>query len=362
MGCKRLNTDFFNFLEVVHSKKSASEEKKRINYYPFGLQHKGYNNTISSNGNSTAQKFGYNGIEYEESLGLNLYEMEFRTYDPAIGRFNGIDPVTHHSQGTSVAFDNNPIFWSDPSGADADCGGNCDENEQAYIVNGKYRTRAERNAANEDNSSDESSTQSNDGSNEKAAVLDGFINNSLSSANSKNSTSLHIFDGSEGREEKDAYKFMWNTSTMENKEVSSYISENAVYVLPWENNTATSSENKPSGMFLGVEGNKFFGNYINKENGFSTRKFRILAQVHTHPDHGDLTGADDNSFSKRFRVPVFIIHPKGVGYLYKFSSFLDKSLKPRNKRGSIGSKSQIFNGNISLRKRATQILRKKGML
>jgi len=45
--------------------------------------------------------------------------MDFRLYDPAIGRFNGIDPVTHHSQGTSVAFDNNPIFWADPSGANS---------------------------------------------------------------------------------------------------------------------------------------------------------------------------------------------------------------------------------------------------
>lgn len=45
--------------------------------------------------------------------------MDFRSYDPAIGRFNGIDPVTHYSQGTSVAFDNNPIYWADPSGADA---------------------------------------------------------------------------------------------------------------------------------------------------------------------------------------------------------------------------------------------------
>jgi hypothetical protein len=48
--------------------------------------------------------------------------MEFRTYDPAIGRFNGIDPVTHHSQGTSVAFDNNPIYWADPSGANSSLG------------------------------------------------------------------------------------------------------------------------------------------------------------------------------------------------------------------------------------------------
>jgi acetylornithine deacetylase/succinyl-diaminopimelate desuccinylase-like protein len=76
-------------------------------------------------------------------------EMDVRSYDPAIGRFTGIDPVTHYDFSTYTAFDNNPIFWSDPSGADAECGGNCDENGQAYIVNGKYRTRAERNAANE---------------------------------------------------------------------------------------------------------------------------------------------------------------------------------------------------------------------
>lgn len=74
---------------------------------------------MSSNANSVAQKFKYNGVELEESLGLNLYEMDVRMYDPSIGSFNGIDPVTHHSQGTSVAFDNNPIYWADPSGADA---------------------------------------------------------------------------------------------------------------------------------------------------------------------------------------------------------------------------------------------------
>ncbi len=93
------------------------EEK---NYYPFGLQHKGYNDDYSSSGNSIANKFGYNSVELEEALGLNLMEMDVRMYDPAIGRFNGIDPVTHFPQGTSVAFDNNPIYWADPSGADSE--------------------------------------------------------------------------------------------------------------------------------------------------------------------------------------------------------------------------------------------------
>ncbi len=95
----------------------ATEIIEESNYYPFGLKHKGYN-TAYSGGNAIAQKFKYNGIELEENTGL--YEMDVRMYDPTIGRFNGIDPVTHFSQGTSVAFDNNPVFWADPSGADSE--------------------------------------------------------------------------------------------------------------------------------------------------------------------------------------------------------------------------------------------------
>ena len=91
-----------------------------MNFSPFGLKHKGYNNVVSSNGNSTAQKFKYNGVEYEESLGLNLYEMDVRSYDPAIGRFTSIDPIIHFDFSTYTAFDNNPIYWADPSGADAE--------------------------------------------------------------------------------------------------------------------------------------------------------------------------------------------------------------------------------------------------
>ena len=74
---------------------------------------------MSSNANSVASKFKFQGVEHEEALGLNLYEMEFRNYDPTLGRFTGIDPITHHSMSPYVAFDNNPIFWIDPSGADA---------------------------------------------------------------------------------------------------------------------------------------------------------------------------------------------------------------------------------------------------
>ncbi|QAA81949.1 hypothetical protein EI546_09535 [Aequorivita sp. H23M31] len=70
------------------------------NYYPFGLEHKGYNTDVSPSGNSVARKFKFNGIEHEEALGLNLYEMDLRQYDPVIARWNSIDPVTHHNFST----------------------------------------------------------------------------------------------------------------------------------------------------------------------------------------------------------------------------------------------------------------------
>jgi len=119
MGCKRLDTDVCNFLKVIHPQKRDYDEKKCVNYYPFGLQHKGYNDVTTGNVNSVASKFKYNGIELEESLGLNLYEMELRLYDPAIARWNSIDPVTHFEYSTYSAFDNNPIYWADPSGANS---------------------------------------------------------------------------------------------------------------------------------------------------------------------------------------------------------------------------------------------------
>lgn len=43
-----------------------------------------------------------------------------RQYDPAIARWVVMDPVIHHSMSPYNAFDNNPVFWADPSGADVE--------------------------------------------------------------------------------------------------------------------------------------------------------------------------------------------------------------------------------------------------
>ncbi|SFO39043.1 RHS repeat-associated core domain-containing protein [Paenimyroides ummariense] len=46
--------------------------------------------------------------------------MDLRQYDPAIGRWLVQDPVVHHEFSPYSAFDNNPVYWSDPSGADSE--------------------------------------------------------------------------------------------------------------------------------------------------------------------------------------------------------------------------------------------------
>ncbi len=85
------------------------------NYYPFGLEHKGYNGMI----NGRSHQYKYNNTELEEGLGLNWYEMPLRSYDPTTARWNRQDPVVHHGLSTYNAFDNNPIYYADPSGGNS---------------------------------------------------------------------------------------------------------------------------------------------------------------------------------------------------------------------------------------------------
>ena len=95
-----------------------SEIISEKNYYPFGLQQKGYNNNVSANVNSTADSFGYGGKELNDELGLNWYDITARNYDAALGRWMNIDPLAElmrrHSP-YNYAFDN-PIVFTDPDG------------------------------------------------------------------------------------------------------------------------------------------------------------------------------------------------------------------------------------------------------
>jgi len=101
---------------------AQSEIIEESNYYPFGLKHKGYNNVVSSNGNSTAQKFGFGGKELQDDningSQLNWHDFGARNYDASLGRWMNLDPLAEQMRRHSpynYAF-SNPIRFTDPDG------------------------------------------------------------------------------------------------------------------------------------------------------------------------------------------------------------------------------------------------------
>jgi RHS repeat-associated protein len=105
-------------LSYAKNASGALEIIEENNYFPFGMKHGGYNNVVSSSGNSIAQKFKFNGQETLDNFDLTITEMDFRQYDHALGRFFGIDALAESSVNlTPYHFTkNNPILGSDPSG------------------------------------------------------------------------------------------------------------------------------------------------------------------------------------------------------------------------------------------------------
>ncbi|MEM1357972.1 MAG: RHS repeat-associated core domain-containing protein [Bacteroidota bacterium] len=69
------------------------------------------------------QCYRYNGKEYQDQLGL--YDYGARWYDPAIARWNAVDPLADHPNLLSWSpyqyTYNNPIFYNDPTGECPDC-------------------------------------------------------------------------------------------------------------------------------------------------------------------------------------------------------------------------------------------------
>lgn len=86
---------------------------EEIHYYPFGLEHAGYNNNVLTNGNIEAQKYKFQGQERQEELGLNWDSFKYRNYDSAIGRFMSVDPLAEkYSKWTPYAFAGNQVVHS----------------------------------------------------------------------------------------------------------------------------------------------------------------------------------------------------------------------------------------------------------
>jgi len=86
----------------------SSEIIEEKNYYPFGLQHKGYNNVVNGTENNYKE---FQGQEFTEDLGLNTHEWKYRMSDPAIGRFWQIDPLAEdYYHNSTYAFSENRVI------------------------------------------------------------------------------------------------------------------------------------------------------------------------------------------------------------------------------------------------------------
>jgi RHS repeat-associated protein len=95
-------TDNSGNIRVSYARDPANPAQLKIieenHYYPYGLKHENYNiekleylpapgGMVLAGASALQYKYKYNGIEYQDELGLNLYDMDFRDYDPAVGRW-----------------------------------------------------------------------------------------------------------------------------------------------------------------------------------------------------------------------------------------------------------------------------------
>ena len=83
-------------------------------YYPFGGI---YGDTGI---NSSLQPYKYNGKELDRMHGLDWYDYGARSYDPALGRFTTIDPLTekYYKLNPYAYCGDNPVNAIDPDGMD----------------------------------------------------------------------------------------------------------------------------------------------------------------------------------------------------------------------------------------------------
>jgi RHS repeat-associated protein len=116
-------------------------------YYPFGMAFETPNEVKGA----PAHKYLYQGKEYQNELGLDTYDFEWRMYDPAIGRTFQLDPmaVNYYSLSPYSWVANNPLKFIDPDGMDVI---NADEERRNQRRTARDNTRTARdNARNEHN-------------------------------------------------------------------------------------------------------------------------------------------------------------------------------------------------------------------
>jgi RHS repeat-associated protein len=89
---------------------------------------------------SNQYRFGYGGMEHDDAMGEDNYTTLERNYDARIARWTSNDPIFHEYQSSYAAFDNNPIYFNDPSGSKSKSGDDDKKKVINLVIIAKDRT------------------------------------------------------------------------------------------------------------------------------------------------------------------------------------------------------------------------------
>ena len=127
-------TDHLGNIRLSYAQDPDTQQLKIVeqnHYYPFGLRHTNYSGgkmqvvkeqefkrMAPTPEELLSYKYKYNGKEWQDELGLNMYDYGARNYDAALGRWMNVDPLANnymkYSPFSYTA--NNPIYFVDPDG------------------------------------------------------------------------------------------------------------------------------------------------------------------------------------------------------------------------------------------------------
>jgi RHS repeat-associated protein len=96
---------YFHNLQVTHIRGPILEE---THHYPFGLTMAGISSKAAGYLENTKNKF--QNQEFNEDLGVDMYEFKYRMDDPEIGRFWQVDPLANdYVHNSTYAFSENHV-------------------------------------------------------------------------------------------------------------------------------------------------------------------------------------------------------------------------------------------------------------
>jgi RHS repeat-associated protein len=96
---------YFDNLQVSHVRGALLEE---THYYPFGLTMAGISSKAAGKLENKKNKF--QGQEFNDDLGVDMYEFKYRMHDPQTGRFWQVDPLANkYVYNSTYAFSENKV-------------------------------------------------------------------------------------------------------------------------------------------------------------------------------------------------------------------------------------------------------------